>query len=255
IEDQRAPALDVVAKVNAHRRAVGLRPVALDLELSRGCFAHARYLVLNAGDPSTQGIGMHKEEPKLPGHTAEGRRTGRDSGIASGVPTTGPVEDWMAAFYHRVLLLDPDLGRVGFGFARGGPNGWVTVLNAGAGQGREPAVLFPGDGQKDVPLRLSADEGTLGAGPGAKERGAGYPLPPTFQRGHTIERAEVSLLVEKGKEVAVWTIARPRGGASTICAVPRESLRPGTTYTVKMSARVAGRAWSEAWTFTTAAER
>jgi uncharacterized protein YkwD len=254
-EEQRTPALEVVAKVNAHRRAARLRPVALDLELSRGCFAHARYLVLNAGHPSTQGLGMHNEDAKLPGYTAEGRRTGRDSVIATGVPPAASVEDWMATFYHRVPLLEPDLGRIGFGFARGGPNGWVTVLNASTSHGREPAVLFPGDGQKDVSLRLSTDEETLAALPEAKGREAGYPITASFQTGRTIERAEVSLLAEQGKEVAVWTIARARGAASTICAVPREPLRPGTTYTVKMSARVAGRAWSEAWTFTTAAER
>src|SRR5262249_16016744 len=72
-EDQRAASLDLLTKVNAARRTVGLQPAVLDLELSRGCFAHARYLLLNAGHPSTQGLGMHNEDAKLPGYTAEGR--------------------------------------------------------------------------------------------------------------------------------------------------------------------------------------
>ncbi|MBI1916609.1 MAG: hypothetical protein HYS12_18025 [Planctomycetes bacterium] len=251
-EDQRQVALGVVAKVNAARRAAGLAPVALDLELSRGCFAHARYLLLNAGHPSTRGLGMHNEDAKLPGHTPEGRRAGRDSVIASGVPPSASVEDWMATLYHRVPLLSPDLGRIGFGFVRGGPNGWINVLNANAGRGREPAVLFPGDGQKDVPLRLHADAETLATVPEAKGRRAGFPITATFQAGRAVEQVEVALSTEEGKQVAFWMVTRPQDGARTICVVPYEPLRPATHYTVKMSALVGGRGWTEAWTFTTA---
>ena len=157
----------------------------------------------------------------------------------------------MGTLYHRVPLLDPDLGRIGFGLARGGPNGWITVLNTGAGRGREPAVLFPGDGQVEIPLRLVADAETLTALPEVKGRLAGFPITATFHAGRTVEQAESTLRIEQGEEAAVWTVTRSRGGAQTICVVPREPLRSGTRYTIRMSARVAGRPWTEAWTFTT----
>jgi hypothetical protein len=241
--------------VNAARRAGGLGPVALDLELSRGCFAHARYLVLNAGHPSTQGLGMHNEEAKLPGHTPEGQRAGRDSVIASGVPPSASVEDWIASLYHRVPLLSPDLGRIGFGFTRGGPHGWISVLNVKAGRGREPALLFPGDGEKDVPLHLHADAKTLAAVPEAKGRRAGFPITATFRAGRALERVEVELSTEQGKQVPFWMVTRSRGGAQTVCVVARDPLRPATRYTVKISALVERQTWTEAWTYTTAAER
>jgi uncharacterized protein YkwD len=253
LEDQREKALGVVAQLNAARRAAGLGPVALDLELSRGCFAHARYLALHAGHPSTQGLGMHNEDAKLPGHTPEGQRAGRDSVIASGVPPSASVDDWMATLYHRVPLLRPDLGRIGFGFTRGGSNGWINVLNANTGRGREPAVLFPAGGQKDVPLRLHADAETLAALPEAKGRRAGFPITATFQAGRALEQVEVAWSTEEGKQVPFWTATRSRAGAWTVCVVPREPLRPAMRYTVTLRAQVGGRAWSEAWTFTTAA--
>src|SRR5207237_3317203 len=112
-----------------------------------------------------------------------------------------------------------------FGFARGGPNRWINVLNTNAGRGREHAVLFPGDGQKDVPLGLRADTETLTAVPEAKGHRAGFPITATFQAGRALEQVEVTLSTEQGKQVAFWMVMRPRGGARTVCVVPREPLR------------------------------
>src|SRR5262249_3942454 len=138
---------------------------------------------------------------------------------------------------------------------RGGPNRWVNVLNSSAGRGRQHAILFPGDGQKDVPLRLHADAQTLAALPQAKGHRAGFPITATFQAGRALEQVEVVLSTEQGKQIPFWTVIGPRGEPRTICVVPREPLRPATRYTVKMSALVGDRAWTEEWTFTTAAER
>ena len=69
-----AEAAKVIDRINLHRKAAGLEPVALDPALSKGCAAHAEYLVRNVDHPSTQGLGLHSEDPKLPGYTKEGER-------------------------------------------------------------------------------------------------------------------------------------------------------------------------------------
>src|SRR5262249_8085555 len=84
----------VLERVNAHRQAAGLAPVLVaDPELARACKAHCNYLVKNAGHPSVQGAGMHEEDPKLPGYSAEGHRAGQASVIAYVDPLTS-VDEW-----------------------------------------------------------------------------------------------------------------------------------------------------------------
>lgn len=124
-----AEAEQVLARVNLHRKLTGLPPVVFDEDMSRGCRLHARYLVMNLKHPSTQGLGMHDEDPKLPGYSRLGKQAGENAVIAAGMPPTSSVEDWMATFYHRIPLLDPEMKKIGFGQARGGPSGWITVLH------------------------------------------------------------------------------------------------------------------------------
>ena len=71
-----ADAAKVADRINVHRKAAGLEPVAVDPALSKGCAAHAAYLVTNVEHPSTQGLGLHSEDPKLPGYSKEGERAG-----------------------------------------------------------------------------------------------------------------------------------------------------------------------------------
>ncbi|MFV1958004.1 MAG: CAP domain-containing protein, partial [Planctomycetota bacterium] len=60
--------------VNDFRNAVGLEPVRLDDDRSRGCRMHAEYIRLNSGD----GMG-HEEIPGRPGYSEEGVAAGRES--------------------------------------------------------------------------------------------------------------------------------------------------------------------------------
>ncbi len=120
-------------RVNQYRRLAGLEAVTLDTGLSRGCKLHADYLQVNLGHPSTNGLGMHDEDPKLPGYTPEGKKAGAAAVIATGMPPVGAIDDWFATLFHRVPLLDPSLSRIGFGYSRGGPAGWITVLDTSSG--------------------------------------------------------------------------------------------------------------------------
>src|SRR5262249_2347608 len=139
-------------KVNAYRKIAGVGPVTLDPALSKGCQAHAHYLVRNHGHPAVRGLDIHKEDPSLPGYSEEGHRAAQASVIQAGVSPPVAVDGWMATFFHRLPILDPDLKRIGWGQAIGKRSGWVTVMDTGRGRGRDRAALDPADGQRDVPL-------------------------------------------------------------------------------------------------------
>ena len=192
-EDQREIVLATLARINAYRRLAGVPPVILDGRLSAACLAHARYLLLNATHPSTRGLGMHREDPKLPGYTPEGERAGKDSAVASGMPPPAAVDELLATFYHRIPFLEPRLGRVGVGFSRGGPQGWFTVIDLGGGIGKEPVLLFPTEGQRGVPTAWRPDASDRAALPEGAGGQLGYPISVTFPGGKVVRKVEASL--------------------------------------------------------------
>jgi uncharacterized protein YkwD len=242
-------------RINVFRKLAGLGPVTLDPVLSKGCLAHAEYLVKNYGHPSTEGLGVHDEDPKLPGFNEEGRRAGKSSDISFGIDPQEAVDDWMATFFHRVPLLDPDLTRVGFGSAQNQRVGWITVLDVFNGLGWSSPILCPGDQQKDVPLVYLAGERPDPI-PESKTKKAGYPVSVTFPRGVVVKNAAAQLTDERNQEIACWLSSPeksvdPELQRNTVCLIAKEPLQPNTKYTATVSATVDGVAWSKTWTFTT----
>lgn len=132
-EEGRVAAV-LLRRLNALRAQAGLGAVALDDELSRGCRLHAAYVVRNLEDPKVGGIGIHDEDPSLPGYTKEGARAGAASVIALAPDAAESVDSWMATLYHRLPLLDPRVRRVGYGQAFHPTRGWATVLDAISGR-------------------------------------------------------------------------------------------------------------------------
>lgn len=114
--------------VNAYRTTAGLGKVQLDADLSKSCAKHAAYLRQNLRHPATDGLGMHAEDPKLPGYSAEGQKAGKGSVITLPTDPLLAVPVWMNTLYHRVPLLDPRLRKVGLAHLPVGDGRWVCVL-------------------------------------------------------------------------------------------------------------------------------
>jgi uncharacterized protein YkwD len=141
-------AADVLARVNACRRAARLAEVTLDPALSQGCAAHATYLVRNAGHPALRGTGLHREDPARPGYSFAGSAAGRSADIYFGGATPpGHVDNAMGSFFRRVYLLDPGLRRIGFGCAADPGRGWVCIMDLVRG-------LDPGAASLRAPRQL-----------------------------------------------------------------------------------------------------
>jgi hypothetical protein len=247
----------VVDRINVHRKAAGLEPVAIDPVLTKGCAAHAEYLVKNAEHPSTQGLGLHSEDPKLPGYTKEGERAGKASVIFLGLGGADAVEGWVGSLLHRIPLLQSRLRKIGYGSAAGGPAKVTVVLDAtnGMGAGKDaPVVVYPADGQKDVPTAFSPE--IPDPIPESPDKKAGYPVTAIFSEGALVKDVKASLKDAAGNEIPVWLSSPEKPAAvdyqrNTVGLIPKEPLRPLTTYTVSMAARVTGKAWVRSWTFST----
>jgi uncharacterized protein YkwD len=253
--DRGATARAVLEQINGYRKEVGLAAVTLDAGLTRGCQAHADYLVRNEDQPSTQGLGGHDEDSKLPGYTAEGEKAGKAADIAFDVEPLAAVPAWMASLFHRVPLLDPDLRRVGFGSAHGERSGWVVVVDVNTGRGSDRPVCCPADGEKDVPTAYHPGERPDPI-PESKDKKAGFPVSVRFPRGATVHDVTARLTDTAGQEVPAWVLTPEKTvdrdlQRNSVCLVPQQPLRPGTTYTAAVTARVDGVEWKQAWSFTT----
>ncbi len=262
------PAVDdtpgkVLEKVNAWRKLAGQAPVKLDEELSKGCLAHAEYMKANKDHPSQKGLGAHDEDPKLPGYTPEGAKAGKSSDISFSEPVAS-IDGLMATLFHRVPLLEPGLDRIGFG-AASGDDAWYVVVDvmSGVKGGKKPPgkgpqpVLFPRDKQKDVPLEFGGE--MPNPIPEDRDGRAGFPVTAQFPQGIPVKEASVGLRDAEGKLVECWvsTPEKPadaRYQRNTVCAIPKDVLKPGATYTMSMAAKVGGKPWSAEWKFTTEGE-
>jgi uncharacterized protein YkwD len=252
-----------VAKVNGYRGKAGLNPVALDEKLSRGCLAHARYLVINEGKPELDGLKAHDEFPNLPGYSIEGREAGKASDIAIGdnEPLDG-VDAWMATLYHRVPLLEPNLKTIGFGCARGRRQGWVTVMNVTKGRtdkARPGIVFYPAPDQPDVALSFPNGGEEPNPIPNDKTGRAGFPITVFFPHNQPLKNAAARLTDAKGAEVPCWFSSPdkpanadfPAQQGNTVCLIPKAPLAANTVYRVHFQGHRAGQPWDKTWQFTT----
>lgn len=250
-----------VAKLNAYRAQAGLKPVTLDEKLSRGCLAHARYLVINEGHPALEGLKAHDEDQSLPGFSEEGRTAGKASDIAIGdnEPLDG-LDGWMATLYHRTPIMEPGLTTVGFGCARGRRQGWVTVLNVASGRGkssRAEPVLYPVPNQTDVPLNFPNGGEEPNPIPEDKTGRAGFPITAFFSLGPMPKNATGRLTNDQGAEVPCWfsspeKLANPKfPQGPVLCLIPKAPLKINARFHVHFQAERAGKTWQQQWSFTT----
>jgi uncharacterized protein YkwD len=246
----------IVAQVNAYRKLAGDAPVTLDPALSKGCQAHAEYLVRSHGHPLVQGLNVHKEDPSLPGYTDEGSKAAQASVIQAGANPAVAVDGWMATFFHRLPVLDPDLKRIGWGQKIGKGPGWITVMDTGRGKGNDRAVLYPADKQTDVPITYHRAGYNSDPIPKEVRRPVGYPITVTFPEHALVKKASATLVDRSGTEVFAW-VTTPEGAENktfqrnTIGLIAKDALAANTTYTVTVAAEVSGAAWKRTWSFTT----
>jgi hypothetical protein len=250
-----------LALINQARQEAALEEVRLSVELSAGCAAHARYLVLNHGDPGIAGPRAHKEDAGLKGWSERGAAAGKASVIDYVLPREA-VPHWMATLYHRIPLLQPALREVGVAYHRDRRNiafvvdstHGVTPAPAGDGKPEKAVVYYPKNGQKDVPLVFAPEvpsplpEGFNGT--------PGFPITACFAASQKVTGVNVSFTGPDGQAVSSY-VSTPEAPATgfpqwnTVCIIPKQALTRGATYRVKLTCRLSGTPFERSWQFTT----
>jgi hypothetical protein len=180
---------DWLSALNYYRAGVGLAPVVEDPALSVAAFNHARYMVC------TGTIG-HGQDPANPSYTPSGAWAAARSNLAAGAAGRAGaqwIEQWMAAPFHALPLLDPRLERVGFGLSEVGPGDpcagrapWTAAAALNVIDGRSAVaplrpLLFPG---QDSVIRVHRFTGETPDPrhpcPGGADGWSGLPLVGTF---------------------------------------------------------------------------
>jgi uncharacterized protein YkwD len=113
--------------LNGYRTHLNLPEVSEDSTLSRGCLAHAKYLMTNYDGVIAHGgqLGalFHAEDESKPAYSAEGLKAAQSSDVIH-QPRNNLTDDqlmaeaiqrWISGPFHRAQLVNPELKQVGFG--------------------------------------------------------------------------------------------------------------------------------------------
>jgi hypothetical protein len=176
-----AEAVEAIETINRIRRAAGLSCVEQVPEIAHAAERHCRYYVANAGPCIAQ---PHREAASCTNFVAEtfGDRL-RAAGY-TGHPRfevmayvgdgSRSVRLWLHSVWHRIPLLSPDIEQAGYGAA-----GRCDTVDFGVRRDRSPSwqdVIYPADGQTDVPRLFSGRESPEPPPPPGRGWPSGYPI-------------------------------------------------------------------------------
>jgi hypothetical protein len=245
--------------LNGFRRTAGLKPAGYAALLSYACALHSRYLA-NESVENTYGLRAHEEVEKSPFRTAMGAEAGRSSVISSGT-VVDSIHGWMATFYHRISLIDPNLEKAGIG--RWAPGSMYNVcVDSKTGVASRPdsgIVSFPANDQTGVPTSFDPFGEVPDPLPNDVES-AGFPITLSFfpaSNASQVSAVKAALSID-GKEVPCWISwpgnpankSRPTN-SNSFCIIAKNPLRPKAEYSVRIKATVNGKEGTWEWRFRT----
>jgi hypothetical protein len=135
------------------------------------------------------------------------------------------------------------------------------VLDVASGAGAAPEggpdpVIYPWDGQADVPAAFTGVDVTELC-PEDKDAVVGTAVTASWRDGVVVTDFEARVSKEGAAEIParIYEPGSPRAGVprNTAIVLPRDALEPGTKYRVSLRAAVGGRPWERNLTFKTRA--
>jgi hypothetical protein len=247
-------------RVNGYRAAVALPAVAEDAALTAGAEAHAFYFLFNFGQKQEEGLGIHSEDPALPGFTgADGLSRGRHFGYQG---TRGAevinhvflphaaVQVWVDSVYHRFPALDRDSRQAGYGQAQVGGIS-IQIIDFGLAPPQlGEAVAYPYPDQRDVPAAFLGNE-LPNPTPEGAEYPVGYPVTLQLPAASQLSIRTSRLLGPDNQEVPSY-ILNPgtKVGHNEWSLLAKKPLTRNTKYTVEVIGEIDGRPYTRRWSFT-----
>jgi Cysteine-rich secretory protein family len=244
--------------LNHYRQLAGLTPVKLDRNLSAGCMEHANYMVQNQGTDAMAELNPHTQWSNLPGASAAGAACAKAADLFLGVSDLGvAIDEWMAGMYHRRPMLDPQLERIGVGYARHTDGMLTAALRfENARRGGKWPVAYPADKQTDVPL----DYGAEIPNPIPNHGTGGYAITLQFPPFDKVTGVAAKLTDAEGNPVEFFLSdpehpATSFGQFGVICVIPKQSLQAQHAYSVRIDATWKGKLGTWTWSFSTVSLR
>ncbi len=238
-------------QLNAWRAELGSDPVELDMELSVACEKHCLYCSMNGS--------THHEERMKPGYSKDGERAGRRSELVQATTMKQAFNHWLDSFYHRIVMLRPDLQKVGMGLV----SGFACVdTRSGLTNKSFGPYAWPPDGATAVPVGWNIGESPSPLGESepftVKEAMAwGYPITLTFSES-AIEQVKAELRDTNGNVQKIFLSTPEKPGnkkvadnLNTVFLMRRSKLSSKTTYVVTVDCQYRGKPYHKQWQFTT----
>lgn len=261
-------AIEAWTLVNELRLAAGAGCMNMVPELNLSAQLHCDYRALNRGNDAC-GVSAHTEVDGCPGFTAESVEAREikagypvelaytEVALSYGDNPERAIPGWLVTPYHRIPILDPWTTDMGWG---GGPG--CDLINFGRGRAFVPddtIVVYPYDGQTDVPLTFNGREA-----PAPPEPPGGWPSSyPVSIYAKDLNVTE-HVLTKDGGDTPLehrWLDSRSREVGflrayfNTTAILYGAPFEPNTTYRVRMAGTHAGGELNVEWTFTTGASR
>lgn len=251
--------------MNEMRLAAGSTCMNIVPELTESAQKHCDYRAANRGNASC-GRSAHDQVAGCPGFTGADVQSRE---VAAGYPrqlaytevalTYGDnpeqaIPGWLVTPFHRIPMIDPWTTDMGWG---GGPG--CDVIDFGRGQSPPPAgtvVVYPYDGQTEVPLRFNGLEA-----PQPPEPAGGWPS--SYPISIYADRLQVAdhvltkdgdatpldhVWLDKSAPVVSLGLRAYFSNTAVLYGAPFEA---NTTYRVKITGTHAGGNLDVEWTFTT----
>jgi len=240
-------ARDGLDRSNCYRSLMGLELGTLDRRLDDAAQSHADYM-------ADHDMITHQESSSKTGFTGEWvwdrmETVGYpvEAGFAwsevvsYGFDAEAAVDGWMGTVYHRIPFSQPVWTDVGFGLTGDyAAMAFVTPYPDGVHE----AVLFPVDGQADVPTSFDSDTET--PDPAPAHGVVGYPITVTvggenptgpFEDPFNLRLLDASLWESDGGEVDVITMDPTTDDSLYVMAamIPVEPLSANTEYEAEMT--------------------
>jgi hypothetical protein len=200
-----------LATINYWRAATGLPPVTDNPAWDQGLQNHFIYLEKTPARYMTgQYASLHTENPASPYYTASGAKEAASSDLAQDVTTDlGALDEWLAAPFHAIGMLRPDLTQVALAVGHG--YGGLDVISGLNGNFQQTApILYPGPGSTTSLLDFGGE------------------LPDPTQtcgwQGDEVGLPLIAMLVSSPSRSLSATLSRPSGAtessaAKTLCVV------------------------------------
>ncbi len=246
------PAGIAIDQTNALRAQLGLQPVIRDAAIETAAQAHAEYFSAHCEQYQTTGLSPHKEnmdwQEGFYGTNFWNRlaHAGFEGDAASEIMAFNgnpyqAVDDWLFTLYHRLPLVSPKVKYAGFGITYECCLQWshgVDVMDFGAAETPEElVVMYPWDGQTDVPLSWDGLESPEPPMP----VGFDYPSGPivTLTLPYKDFTAELHELLDPDGEPVPHQFVTPANDpaqvlSDTVSLYSLEPLAKGLTYTVRI---------------------